>query len=79
MKVNLNLFASLTSYLPPGSQGHSCAIEVDEGTSVQEVLEQLKIPADMPRLVFLNGIHAKGPEILKEGDRLTVFPPIAGG
>jgi molybdopterin converting factor small subunit len=27
----------------------------------------------------LNGIHAQGDEVLKEGDRVGAFPPVAGG
>jgi hypothetical protein len=42
-------------------------------------LEQLKIPPDSIKLVFLNGVHANGDEILKDGDRIGAFPPIGGG
>jgi molybdopterin converting factor small subunit len=27
----------------------------------------------------LNGIHARGDEVLKDGDRVGAFPPVAGG
>jgi sulfur-carrier protein len=79
MKIDLNLFASLAPLLPEKSTGHSCVMEVPDGKTVTEVLEELKIPPEMPKIVFLNGLHAKGDEKLKDGDRLTVFPPIAGG
>jgi len=46
---------------------------------VSELLEQLKIPPDAVKLVFLNGIHANGNETLKDGDRVGAFPPIGGG
>jgi len=29
--------------------------------------------------VFVNGIHAADDQPLSEGDRLAIFPPIAGG
>jgi sulfur-carrier protein len=79
MKLQLFLYASLASLLPPGSQGHSAVMELEDGTTVQQLLDRLTIRADMPKIVFLNGLHAKGEEILKEGDRVAVFPPIAGG
>ncbi len=79
MKIDLNLFASLAPLLPEKGQGHSCIMEVPEGKTVTELLDELKIPPEMPKIVFLNGLHAKGDEKLKDGDRLTVFPPIAGG
>lgn len=79
MKVELNLFASLKGYLPHKAKGSSCAVEIGEGTKVRGLLEQLKIPAHAVKLVFLNGVHARGDEILKDGDRVGVFPPVAGG
>lgn len=54
-------------------------MELREGTKVRELLEQLKIPIDSVKLVFLNGVHARGDENLNDGDRVGVFPPVAGG
>jgi sulfur carrier protein ThiS len=79
MEVTLNLFATLSRYMPHKAKGNSCTIEVDEGTGVSELLQGLKIPAKEVKLVFLNGLHAKGDEILKDGDRVGVFPPLGGG
>ncbi len=79
MKVELNLFSSIARYMPDKAQGNSWIAEVSEGTRVRELLEQLKIPTDTVKLVFLNGVHANGDEILKDGDKVGVFPPIGGG
>ncbi|HMK35337.1 MAG TPA: MoaD/ThiS family protein [Desulfomonilaceae bacterium] len=79
MKIDLNLFASLAPLLPAGATGHSCILEMSGAKTVRELLNELNIPDDMPKIVFLNGLHAHGDEVLKDGDRLTVFPPIAGG
>jgi sulfur carrier protein ThiS len=79
MKVTLNLFATLSQYMPKKAKDRPCIIEVDEGTRVRDLLKGLKIPAKKAKLVFLNGVHSKGHEILKEGDRVGVFPPIGGG
>jgi molybdopterin converting factor small subunit len=37
------------------------------------------IPPEAPKVIFLNGVHATGNEVLKEGDRVGAFPPVAGG
>ena len=79
MQVELNLFATLKRFIPNEVKGNSWDISISEGTKVRELLEQLKIPKNAVKLVFLNGIHASGNEILKEGDRVGVFPPIGGG
>ena len=79
MKVELNLYASLKRYLPEETGGKSLPMELQEGTTVKELLDQLKLPSKAVKVVFLNGVHASGRETLKDGDRLGVFPPVAGG
>ncbi len=79
MKIELKLYASLRCHMPEETGGNPCMLEVDEGTSVGEFLEHLKVPDDAVKIIFLNGVQAEGNEILKEGDRLGVFPPVAGG
>jgi len=79
VKLELHLYASFRSFLPEKSVGNSCFVEVADGTTVKELLEQLKIPPEAPKVIFLNGIHAKGDEVLKDGDRVGAFPPVAGG
>lgn len=80
LKIQLRLFASLAGYLPEQKNGgFSSLMEIEEGTTIQSLLESLKVPPELPRIIFLNGVHAEGTAVLKEGDRLGVFPPLAGG
>jgi molybdopterin converting factor small subunit len=80
MKIQLNLFASLTRFLPETEgAGFSNTVEIKDGTTIEALLDQLKIPREQPKIIFLNGIHAEVITVLKEGDRLGVFPPLAGG
>ena len=79
MKIELNLYASLKRYLPEKSSGNSCALEVEEGIRVRDLLARMGVPPEAPKFVFLNGVHAKGGEVLKDGDRVGAFPPLAGG
>ncbi|MBW2064460.1 MAG: MoaD/ThiS family protein [Deltaproteobacteria bacterium] len=80
MKVRVNLYASLAKYTPEGSPGaDSGIVDVEEGTTVRGLLSGLNIPEGAVKMVFLNGAYAKGDEVLKEGDRIGVFPPVAGG
>ena len=80
MKIEVKLYASLGRYMPQAAlekgQGR---LEVGEGTTIKALLENLKVPLDTVKLIFLNGIHAKDNEVLKDGDRLGVVPPVAGG
>jgi sulfur-carrier protein len=80
MKIQLNLFASLSRFLPlPPQSGFSNFLEISEGTTIQSLLTDLKVPPELPKIIFLNGLHAEATTLLKEGDRLGVFPPLAGG
>ena len=80
MKIQVNLFASLSSYLPEQKrEGFSNLMEVEQGTTIKSLLNRLKIPAKQPKIIFLNGVHADETTVLKDGDRLGVFPPLAGG
>jgi sulfur carrier protein ThiS len=79
LKVELNLYASFKSYLPEKSSGNTCIMEVEEGIRVRDLLARMSIPPGAPKVVFLNGVHAKGDEVLKDGDRVGAFPPVAVG
>jgi molybdopterin converting factor small subunit len=54
-------------------------MEIDGETTILGLLRRLDVPMDKVKIIFLNGIHASGQESLKEGDRIGVFPPVAGG
>ena len=79
MKVELNLYATLARYLPAEASAGSGMLDVSPGITVNELLDQLGIPADLVKLIFINGTHANGDAVLKEGSRVGVFPPVGGG
>jgi molybdopterin synthase sulfur carrier subunit len=80
MKIEMNLFASLARYMPDKTSSHGHRVmETVDGITIVEILKRLDVPLDKVKVIFLNGVHAKGEEILKEGDRVGVFPPVAGG
>jgi len=79
MEIEVKLFATLRDYLPKGSDRFSCKLEIDGTTRIQDILSRLKIPEDIPKIILLNGIHGKEDQVLKEGDVLSIFPPVAGG
>jgi sulfur-carrier protein len=79
MRLEICLYASLASHLPDKADGNSCLMDVEDGVSVETLLTDLNIPLHVAKIIFLNGIHAELSTTLKDGDRLAVFPPIAGG
>jgi len=79
MEIEVKLFATLRNYLPKGSSRFSCKMGIDGSTRIQDILLRLKIPEQIPKIILINGVHGKKEQILKEGDILSVFPPVAGG
>jgi molybdopterin synthase sulfur carrier subunit len=79
VKVEVQLFATLSSYRPDGVIGDGMTLEVPEGTTVCEVIHTLKIPPDVDCLRVVNGRDAPPDQHLVDGDVLSLFPPLAGG
>lgn len=79
MKIELRLYASLAALMPEQTGGKSLTMEVSDGTTIRDLLQQLKVPRKEIKVIFLNGIHADDGDILKEGDRVGIFPAVAGG
>lgn len=79
MEVEVKLFATLREYLPKGSGPFSCKMQIDGQTRIKDVLVRLKIPTEIPKIILVNGVHGKADQVLKEGDVVSLFPPVAGG
>jgi molybdopterin converting factor small subunit len=80
LRVEVRLFASLRSYLPSGSDGARTVVELPDGGQLGDVIERLRIPTQLAQLVMVNGIHESGRDrTLRDGDTLSIFPPVAGG
>jgi sulfur carrier protein ThiS len=79
MTVDIALFAYLSDYQPDGLGGRdSRTFDLAPATTIAEVIAMLQLP-DEPRVVFVNGKHAPDEAVLADGDRLAIFPPVAGG
>jgi molybdopterin synthase sulfur carrier subunit len=47
--------------------------------TIKDVMMELGIPLDMPKVIMLNEKQGKLQDIIEDGDRITVFPPVGGG
>jgi molybdopterin converting factor small subunit len=79
MKVEINLYATLARYLPASVKATGGKLDVEKGMTVEMLMHHLDIPADLVKLIFVDGIHADRNTVLKEGNRLGLFPPVGGG
>lgn len=79
MRVEVRLFATLVDYLPPHGCDGVVQLEVPEDSTVAEVTGRLGIPADLARVVLVNGRDVAPEQRLAKQDVVTIFPPLAGG
>jgi len=54
-------------------------LDVPDGGTVADVARRLGIPADLARVVLVNGRDAAPEQLLAPGDVVAIFPPLAGG
>ena len=73
--IQIKLFASLQEFTPPSSDEYP----IDTGLSIQSLLEQLNIPPEKAKLIFVNGVKADLTQSLSGGERVGIFPPVGGG
>jgi sulfur-carrier protein len=74
MNVTVRLFASLRQFGPDEQVS-----DFPEGTTIHDVIHTLSIPGTIRILRIVNGEHRPADHVLKDGDELALFPPIAGG
>ncbi|MDX1606016.1 MAG: MoaD/ThiS family protein [Candidatus Competibacterales bacterium] len=83
MQITLKLYAMLTDYLPAGADKNVCRLDLEPGTPVARVIEQLELPRRLVHLVLVNGVYVApeqlGEHALQDGDTLAIWPPVAGG
>jgi molybdopterin converting factor small subunit len=73
--IQLKMFANLSKYAP--SEGERLAIE--PGQSIREILDTIGMPQEKAKLIFVNGIKGDLDTVLSGGERVGLFPPVAGG
>jgi len=83
MKITLKLYAMLDRYLPEGGERHQTSLDMPDGATAQDLIEQFNLPPKLTHLVLLNGVYLapkeRGETQLNEGDAIAIWPPIAGG
>jgi len=79
MKVSVGLYATLQKFLPKNTEGRRCEIELRDGATVGDLIELLNVPPKFAALRLVNGVQSKLDKKLSNGDKVSIFPQIAGG
>jgi len=79
IQVQVRLYATLRRYQPQVRLGRARIVSLPEGTTVEQLIATLGIPADTVKTVFVGGKIVESDQVLQDGDEVGIFPPIAGG
>ena len=83
MQINIEFYASLMKFLPPGKSRFRREVKVDDGLLLGSLIEQFHIPPQMAHIVLVNGrfveVEQRVERVLVENDVVSIWPPVAGG
>jgi molybdopterin converting factor small subunit len=77
MKVKVELQAYLEQYSPNGNDIFD--YEVPDGSRVLDLITKIGIPGDLASVIIVSDQNTDPSYALKEGDRVILIPPLAGG
>lgn len=77
MHVVVELFGTLQRHLEEGQR--TVELEVEEDTTILELLLKLGVDPNEPWNASLDGRLAYPSDVVSEGSMVILFPPIAGG
>lgn len=79
MKVEVRVFAGLQKYINGVSSGVPFEVELGSQATGMDLLNKLDIPKEEAFVFMVNGCREELGTVLKEGDRVGIFPPVGGG
>ncbi len=79
MLVEVRVFSGLERFLDQKRFGEPFSVEIKEGSSLRDLLEQIGIPEDQVFTTLIDGKYRELDYILNEGERVSLFPPVGGG
>ena len=74
MMVDVKLIAFLRNDVPSHDHG-LIRLEIRDGATVKEVVEQIELPPERVKMVMLNGRGVTLMTPVRDGDRVSLFPP----
>ena len=75
ISIIIKLFADLTQFGPAKAEE-----KLPEGSNINTIFEKYRIPKEKKTIILVNGIPSYDRNtVLKDGDTVAIFPPLAGG
>ncbi|OLS03735.1 MoaD/ThiS family protein [Tissierella creatinophila] len=74
IKIEVRLFATFRE-----NRERKYFFELPKETNILDILNKLNIDREDASLILLNGVDGDVDRKLKDGDVLSLFPPVGGG
>ena len=78
-RFEVRLYATLQQYGPHPPHSDAIAVQLADGATVGDLILELQLPVQEVNKVFVNYRAVEDGYILQEGDRVGIFPLVAGG
>lgn len=91
MQIQVQLFSILRDCLPPGAERGQATVTLPEGATVTDLVSHLGIDRQLGyeatevaskaswQVMVSGQFELDMGRVLKDGDQVSIFPPIAGG
>ena len=72
--IEVRFFATLRE-----GRGKITQIPAEEASTAADLLRRFAIPTEEVAILLINGFHSKPEDPVKDGDVISLFPPVGGG
>ncbi len=72
--IEVRFFATLRN-----GRGKITEVPAGEVATAGDILRRFEIPAEEVHILLINGFHSKPENPVKDGDVVSLFPPVGGG
>lgn len=80
MLVYVKVFATLRDYMDPKPEiGIKMEMEMEKGSVISDIIDQIKLPRDEVKIIFRNNSHANIRDRIEQNDVIAFFPAVGGG
>ena len=72
--IEVRFFATLRS-----GRAKITEVSADEVSTAGDILRRFEIPEEEVHILLINGFHSRPEAAVKDGDIVSLFPPVGGG
>ena len=72
--IEVRFFATLRD-----GRGKIAQVPAEEASTAADLLRRFAIPSEEVAILLINGFHSKPEDPVKDGDIISLFPPVGGG